>query len=58
MTQMMGAEVQADAIAPVWLKRYPADVDWRQAFPPAPLTSLMDHAVATYGNRPGQDHDL
>ncbi|WP_188582344.1 long-chain fatty acid--CoA ligase [Tistrella bauzanensis] len=55
MTQMMGAEVQADAIDPVWLKRYPADVDWRQAFPPAPLTSLMDHAVATYGNRPAVD---
>ncbi len=32
-----------------WMKSYPADVDWSKAIAPAPLTALLDAAVADYG---------
>jgi long-chain acyl-CoA synthetase len=34
-----------------WLKSYPKDVDWRMDFEPVLLTSLLDAAVAAYGQR-------
>lgn len=55
MTQMMGAGIDPGGAEPVWLRKYPADVNWRKTISPAPLTSLMDHAVKTFADRPAVD---
>jgi len=38
--------------SPRWLKSYPEGVVWRQTFEPQPLYTLLDKAVARFGNRP------
>ena len=35
-----------------WLRHYPAGVDWHARITPAPLTHLLDQAVARHGGRP------
>ncbi len=41
------------AAAPyLWLKSYPANVDWFQQFTPTPLPALLDAAAASFGARP------
>lgn len=35
-----------------WLAHYPAHVDWHQQFEPAPVSKLLDDAVALFGDRP------
>ena len=35
-----------------WLKAYPADVAWNQSFAPRLVSTLLDEAVAAYGQRP------
>ncbi|KYO50020.1 dicarboxylate--CoA ligase PimA [Tistrella mobilis] len=52
---MMGAGIDPGGAEPVWLRKYPADVNWRKTISPAPLTSLMDHAVKTFADRPAVD---
>jgi long-chain acyl-CoA synthetase len=35
-----------------WLRSYPPNVDWFAKFEPAPLPSVLDHAVARFGGKP------
>lgn len=38
-----------------WLKSYPENVVWDQKFEPFPLDTVLDTAVATYGDKPYMD---
>jgi len=37
---------------PLWLRSYPAGVDWRETFEPRPLFALLDGAVSARGSQP------
>ncbi|MBM3544459.1 MAG: long-chain fatty acid--CoA ligase [Alphaproteobacteria bacterium] len=43
---------ESPGFAPPWLKSYPQDVAWDESFSPALVGSLLDQAVASYGQRP------
>lgn len=45
-------EAQASNSVPIWAKMYPPGVDWNKVIEPKPLYSILDDAVARFGNRP------
>jgi len=46
------AESNSTGAPYLWLRSYPAGVDWFQKFTPVPVPSLLDDAVARFGGRP------
>jgi long-chain acyl-CoA synthetase len=48
-----GEQASAEASVPhLWLKSYPANVNWNTRFTPRPLFALLDDAAAQNGSRP------
>ncbi|HZH25584.1 MAG TPA: long-chain fatty acid--CoA ligase [Azospirillaceae bacterium] len=51
----MTAFATPQAADPIWLKTYPAGLDWRAEIPVRPATDLLDETVRAYGDRPFLD---
>src|SRR5919197_3771961 len=47
-----GSHVDASKQPHPWLLRYPAGINWHQAFTPQPLYSLLDRTVEKHGSKP------
>lgn len=48
---MTASETHQNDLNPRWLSSYPANIEWRQTFTPAPLYTLLDQAVSRFGTK-------
>jgi len=51
----MTAFATPQAADPIWLRTYPAGLDWKAEIPVRPATDLLDETVRAYGDRPFLD---